>query len=867
LLIGFVSMDPNFIKHLNDLAGSNQELRRQAETLKESQIVQNTAAYLLNLSTALVSDNVEDVSRQLAGIIIKNAINGPNEITQRKHQQMWLNIPESQRSEIKKVLFSGLASPNNYARKGASFAVASIAMAELTVNEWLDLIPTLAGGIKQDNPVVQEGALQTIALICEDIDPIPDHLVQQSGEILTVIAHCAKADLPVEVRRASVSAMYGALAIVSNNFEQKPQRDRIMEIICNACKDQDTQIQTDAIRCLVKTAEIYYSHLDDSYMAAIWEITSNIMRTDSVAAPFTVEFWSTIAETERDIEEEEEFEAEHSNFASKILSSLVPLLCENLLKQVDTTADDEEWNMAAASAACIVILSECTRDKIVQIILPFIQLINNDNWRQREASTMAFGSVLSDSWDSEEIVDMVGKVIAILMKHLTSDPHECVRSTSAWAISKIASTHPAVIQRDTQAVIQALVSGLSNEDPVIAYYSCFGLLQILMIIYDGRSEEPSNDLSKIFLPLFQELVKAVDREDADESKLRITAYETINRLIEVSPLDCIAQTKSMISPFLGKLEASFSPSVDEHDKKQIQSYIPLVLQTITKRIGSEVSEFAQPMYETLTKIFQTRNAIVDEALNTISTLFENCPQLVQAVFGSFLPYFTAALKNFQDISILKSGLICLGSLCDSLEENFFKFDNGTFCDGVVNTLRDHLQNPEVDQDMRPLIIESLTELAFAIGAYFAKYFIQYFSVFCAASDVAIPPGETNDDHIEYVLSLRESLLESVPPVLHAMCLANKQAEFITCLSKLVPYMQGLWNDTDYRTKNIVSLMIGLLGDLFEKIVPAMEKDLVNQFLALPFVQGMLQHGMHRSPNPETRKTAEWAYSQFLALNK
>ena len=226
------------------------------------------------------------------------------------------------------------------------FRSSSIAIAELSVDEWLDLIPTLAGGIKQNNPVVQEGALQTIALICEDIDPIPSNLENQSGEILNCIALCAKSELPIEVRRASIAAMYGALGIVGSNFEKKAERDYIMQIICNACKEQDVQIQGQALRCLVKTAELYYEFLDDTYMQAIWTITSEIMLTDSEAAPFTVEFWSTIAETERDALEEADFEdSSCSNFAAKILSSLVPRLCANLLKQVDSTDDEDEWNI------------------------------------------------------------------------------------------------------------------------------------------------------------------------------------------------------------------------------------------------------------------------------------------------------------------------------------------------------------------------------------------------------------------------------------------------------------------------------------------------------------------------------------------
>lgn len=66
--------------------------------------------------------------------------------------------------------------------------------------------------------------------------------------------------------------MYGVLAIVSNNFLIEQQRDYIMQIICNSCKNSDFDVQSTALICLGKIAELYYDHLNDIYMQAIWEV-------------------------------------------------------------------------------------------------------------------------------------------------------------------------------------------------------------------------------------------------------------------------------------------------------------------------------------------------------------------------------------------------------------------------------------------------------------------------------------------------------------------------------------------------------------------------------------------------------------------
>lgn len=848
-----------FLQHLINLSSTDSNIRKQAEDLKEEQLKNNFASYLHNLSSTLVNEKVDENARQLAGIMIKNALSSPNETILRQNQQKWYNIANEHKEAIKQQLLSGIGSPSNAARKGACSAVASIGIAELIVGEWLNLIPDLGKAVQQNNKVLKEGALLVIGIICEDIDPIPEHLEKMSGDILNAIACCASNTSPLEVRLASIRAMYGALTIVSNNFHQKAQRDYIMGIICNACKDAPP-IQTEALSCLVKVAELYYDFLDQTYLSAIWEISSQIINTDNDGAFLAIEFWSTIAEIERDIEDSN-YSKDDSNpeFSKKILNPLIPPLCHNLLKQVEDTSDSEEWNIAAASAACITILAESTMDEIFTIIKPFIELIKSDNWRQREASTMAFGSILNGPCGDDFKTFMLN-IISVLMEHLNSDNNDCVRATSAWAISRVADVHPDIVSRDTKAVLGCLVSGLSNEDEVIAYYCCVGILNILNSIYIGRNMEPKNELSEIFVPLFEKLASAGDRDDG--SKLRITAYEAMHALIEVAPMDCIDNIKRMIPAFLDKLEKTFNVNVDIEDQRALQAYIPLVLQTITKRIGGDVTPFAEDMYTKFIKIFETRKAIVDEAMNAISTLFSECPKIIPHVINQFTNYFLGAIQNYSETSVLKSGLICLGAMCDTLEQNIYLFDKGNLCNHIIGNLTRHLQNPDVDQDLRPLIITSFADLALAIGPHYTNYFSHTMNVLSAASDITIDSNETSEDFVDYVIALREAILEAYPPVLDSLVEAGNPSDFVPHLAKLILFMQSLWNETQYRTRSIVSSMIGIIGDILKHVVPVMNKEDIARLCTMQFLTDMLDHGINRSPNAETRNIAYWARQQF-----
>lgn len=85
---------------------------------------------------------------------------------------------------------------------------------------------------------------------------------------------------------------------------------------------------------------------------------------------------------------------------------------------------------------------------------------------------MAFGSILSEN-SYFNIDQVIIPVLLILLEHVKNDSHDCVRSTSAWAIAKIAASHPNIIKNHFGQVIQTLIVVLSDEDPIIAYYSCF----------------------------------------------------------------------------------------------------------------------------------------------------------------------------------------------------------------------------------------------------------------------------------------------------------------------------------------------------------------------------------------------------------
>ncbi len=114
-----------------------------------------------------------------------------------------------------------------------------------------------------------------------------------------------------------------------------------------------------------------------------------------------VEFWSTVCDTEIDLDEEDDDSMPNHKFIEAAAPQLVPVLLEQLTKQESDEPDSDEssWNMAMASGTCLGLMARACRDAIVPLVLPFVNAnitrsAAAEDWHLREAATFAFGSIM-----------------------------------------------------------------------------------------------------------------------------------------------------------------------------------------------------------------------------------------------------------------------------------------------------------------------------------------------------------------------------------------------------------------------------------------------------------------------------------------
>ena len=115
--------------------------------------------------------------------------------------------------------------------------------------------------------------------------------------------------------------------------------------------------------------------------------------------------------------------------------------------------------MPPPPARCLTLVANTVEDLIVPAIMPFVQQhIQSENWRYREAATMAFSSILEGP-SGAAIGPYVNQSIPVLLAAL-SDPNDLVKDTTAWTIGRICDLHVHSIPED---IFPTLVNGLAGK--------------------------------------------------------------------------------------------------------------------------------------------------------------------------------------------------------------------------------------------------------------------------------------------------------------------------------------------------------------------------------------------------------------------
>ncbi|XP_043723851.1 importin subunit beta-1 [Telopea speciosissima] len=844
------------------------KIRTEAEgNLRQFQ-EQNLPAFLLSLSVELSNDGKPPESRRLAGIVLKNSLDAKESGRKEQLVQQWMAMDASVKLQIKDLLLRTLGSSVSEARHTSSQVIAKVASIEIPRKEWPQLIAALLNNMtQQDKPAaLKQATLETLGYVCEEISH-HDLVQDEVNAVLTAVVQGMNlAENSPEVRLAATRALYNALDFAQTNFENEMERNYIMKVVCETAMSKEAEIRQAALECLVSISSTYYDVLEP-YMQTLFELTSNAVKSDEEAIALqAIEFWSSICDEEIELQEYEapensDAKPQNFHFIEKALSSLAPMLLETLLKQEeDQDQDDGVWNLSMAGGTCLGLVSKTVGDAVVPLVMPFVQEnIQKPDWRSREAATYAFGSILEGP-TIDKLSPLVIAAVDFLLNAMR-DENSHVKDTTAWTLSRIfellhapASGFSVISSANIQRVVGVLLESIKDA-PNVSEKVCGA------IYYLAQGYEDAGTNSSILFPYLPDMISSLlstaDRKDSTDSRLRASAYETLNEVVRCANLaeasHIIAQLLPVIMTRLGQtMELQIVSSDDREKQGELQALLCGVLQVIIQKLSASddtkpiILQAADQMMVLFLQVFACRSSTVhEEAMLAIGALAYATGPDFGKYMSEFYRYLEMGLQNFEEYQVCAISVGVVGDICRALDDKVLPY-----CDGIMAHLLKDLSSGVLHRSVKPPIFSCFGDIALAVGDQFEKYLPYAVPMMQAASEMCVQMDTDDEEMMDYGNQLRRGIFEAYSGILQGFK-SSKADLMLPHAPHLLQFIEVVCKDQQ-REDGVTKAAVAVMGDLADALGPKIKILLKDRTFYGEFLGECLE-----SDDDQLKETATW----------
>ena len=766
-------------------------------------------------------------------------------------------------------------------RHTSAQVIAKIAGAELPKKQWPDLVQNLQANVASGAaPGLKQATLEALGYVCEEVEH--EHLeeAEVNAMLTAVVQGMRKEETDNDIRLAATVALANALFFAESNFERENERNYIMQVTCEATVCPDVRVRQAAYEVLVGVAENYYEKLQP-YMTAVFDLTVKATKSDEEAVALqAIEFWSAVCEEEVDRQEEIEEEGEGSQvvyhrFIEQALPMLVPMLLETLTKQDEDQLDDGDdgaWNVAMAGGTCLGLVATCVQDKVVEHVMPFIQAnISQSEWRQREAATFAFGSILEGP-DPDKLAPVAAQALPFLLNAM-KDEKAHVRDTTAWTIGRVfefvgQSQPPVVSPGNLNDILKVLVEALMDK-PHVAGKACWALQRLATSCCGDEDSDPMKAaLAPFFQGIVQALLQASERGDAEQS-LRMECYESLNEIIRASTPDTYPIVQQLIPLVMQKLgvtlEALAAPGLGAEAKEklgEVQGLLCGTLQTIVQKLSGAgdqakmlVLQFGDNIMECLLRVLGSHAATVhEEAMLCVGALAYATGEAFEKYMQALYPFIEVGLKNHEEYEVCNVTVGVVGDLCRALDAKVLPY-----CDGIVYQLLQDLQSTQLHRSVKPPILSCFGDLALAVGPAFEKYLPYVIPMLQSATQLSMTTPKDDEEMIDYNNMLRNGIFEAYAGLLQGFKDdKSKVQQLLQHAQFVLSFIEEVAKDKD-RDEAVTRAMVGVMGDMADTM-----DGIGELYMQKPFWRQLLAECEDPAgDDDQLRETARWAREKIL----
>lgn len=847
------------------LLATDGAVRAQAERQLEELAASSFSQYLVFLSDVLINGDAKPEVRMLAALGMKNQLTAKDSRVVAAQQNKWLALDQATKDKIKAAALQVLLSNDERMVSSISQLVSAIGTIELPRGEWPVLIPTIIENTKTEKPTqVKRACLLAIGYICENSDANDPQIIAQSNGILIAIVQGVQLSEPSPlVRLAALNSLINSLLFIKQNFQREGERNFIMQVVCEATQATDSQIQAAAFACLTRIVQQYYNHMSLYMEKALYVLSILGMQSaDDKVACTAIEFWATICEEEFEIAlqlheavergENGNLELQSYNFALLATNDVLPVLLTLLTKQNEDPEDDD-WSVAMAAGSCLQMFAQATGMYVVEPTLKFFAAnIDSQEWRNREAAVMAFGSILEGP-ELDQLTSPIQEALQPILR-LINDPTLQVQETTAWCLGKITEIAlPAInLATDLEPLLQALLVGL-NASNRVSVNACWALINILEQICSDAPQQNTSIMSRYYETFVPALIQLTNKED-NENNSRASAYEALSSFVTYSAADTMNIIQNIAMEVLNRLDATISMQLQAYNVEsktaleELQINILSLLTNIIRRLSLDVEGAADKLMTMFIKLLdaQQPNALIEEdiflAISAVSSAVG--PSFLKYM-DLFIPYLTKALTNVESPTCITAvGLVA--DLAQSLGAAI-----GPYLNGLMDIMGVNLNSNLVKRELKPAILSCFGDLA-AVGEPFFPY-MEVVMQICSQLTNTVPEDNSYES-MDYVVALKEAVLDCYVGIVGS--LSDKPELLYNFLGPIFQLIQQIAGDIELSmNESTARSAVGLLGDIAAMYQDGQLKNFYEQDWVTTFIK---KTRGNITFSQQTKDAARWA---------
>ena len=764
----------------NDSRKENEEKLRAYKRDSPSEFIYYMAQELNNPELSLAA-------RHLAGVLFKNSVKAGNQ------GAYWFNFTEEQANELKKLILQPMADPNAQIRLAACSCVATVACLELPVGKWPDIIKTLWECAFNENINNKTSALKTIGYICEELQG-SDMSKEDSDLVISALLETIKdTTQDEEILKITMEAVIHSLTFAEKIFEAK-QGDIIIERVLDcAMTINSARLGTPTMMCLAEIVRLYYGYID-KYMGRITEITFGVMngQFDDEIKTLAIEVWCSLCEEEIYLKKKQPLDCK--NYIVTVFDQLLELML-TLLNSCDIYEDDDTdlWNTSTAAGCCLHLMAQNVGDQIIKIVIDFVEnkIGGSAEWKDKYFGLIALGAILEGP-SKEKIIEVLAPAMDTILG-LYDDQSSKIRETTAWFFSRVAQNHCELLGTEAffPKLYKKICSGLC-DDTKIAWNTATIITEVAknLACVEGQNK---NILSNCYEDLIKRVITCAYREDAikhklggSENKITIAGFDALYSLFEHSPPDTEPLLLQSLEHFYKLLKELSSHESPDDNKKDMQSFICVCIQTILNSITQDLqNDVAKMLVEVIVDWFKSRADVFEEGFLLLSAICSKFGAIVDDYVESIGPFIIHALKESDSSDTIKNACGLISDLCTMVESK--KIIDGF--QEYVPALHHIMINPKLQRDAKLGAVTAIGDTYIMTRERFLPFLDRTLELFSSAVEQCVNINESDDDLIDYVSKLQGALIESYTCIIQEVTATSDMSS--EAYKKVEQYVPGI----------------------------------------------------------------------------